>query len=251
MWSIRRVKEVGKARFKSNYWKCVFVASVLVGLVGGIGSITLSFPSDSSESIESIKSTFAMLAEDAYTMGFVVGVFLLGMFLGMMVGMAIGFVLDAFIFNPIYVGISRFTYRNLSENAKVREFAFAFDNSYKNIVHVMFIRELKQFAWGLLFIIPGIIKGYEYRMIPFLLTENPNMGMDEAFAESRRMMKGNKGKAFLMDLSFLGWDILGVLTLGILTVFYVEPYKAMANAALYDAIKYEKVILPQNSGRNA
>ena len=88
-------------------------------------------------------------------------------------------------------------------------------------------------------------------MIPFLLTENPNMGMDEAFAESRRMMKGNKSKAFLMDLSFLGWDILGILTLGILTVFYVEPYKAMANAALYDAIKYEKVILPQNFGRNA
>ena len=63
------------------------------------------------------------------------------------------------------------------------------------------------------------------------------MDKNEAFAKSKAMMKGNKWKAFVLDLSFLGWELLSLLTCGILSVFYVTPYVNATNAALYDALK--------------
>ena len=115
---------------------------------------------------------------------------------------------------------------------------FAFDHNYKNIVKVMFFRDLYTVLWTLLFIIPGIVKSYEYQMIPYLLAENPQMTKEQAFAESKRMMTGQKWRAFVLDLSFLGWKILSLFTLGILDIFYVQPYMDSAHAALYDALRY-------------
>lgn len=88
------------------------------------------------------------------------------------------------------------------------------------------------------FIIPGIVKSYEYQMIPYLLADNPQMTKEEAFAESKRMMQGQKWNAFVLDLSFIGWDILSGMTMGILGIFYVQPYKDGTHAALYEALRY-------------
>ena len=97
---------------------------------------------------------------------------------------------------------------------------------------------LAKISSSLLCIIPGIVKGYEYRMIPYLLADHPEMTKDEAFAASKEMMMGQKWNAFVLDLSFIGWDILSSMTFGILDIFYVMPYKMSTNAALYEAIKY-------------
>ncbi len=75
-------------------------------------------------------------------------------------------------------------------------------------------------------------------MIPYLLAENPDMTKEEAFAESKKLMTGNKWKAFVLDLSFIGWYILSLLTCGIVGVFYVAPYKFSTNAALYEKLRY-------------
>jgi uncharacterized membrane protein len=96
-------------------------------------------------------------------------------------------------------------------------------------------------------VIPGIVKAYEYRMIAYLMAENPNLGKEEAFAISKRMMYGNKWKAFVFDLSFIGWFILGALTGGIVAVFYVYPYYLQAAAMLYDAIKIDDQARYQNA----
>ena len=100
----------------------------------------------------------------------------------------------------------------------------------------MFFRGLYTFLWSLLFIIPGIIKAYEYRLIPYLLAENPNMDMQEAFERSRTMMDGNKYDAFILDISFIGWIILSEVTRGILGIFYVNPYIQLTNTELYVAL---------------
>ena len=89
----------------------------------------------------------------------------------------------------------------------------------------------------MLFLVPGIIKSYEYRMIPYILADNPTISYEEAFALSKKMMTGNKWDAFVLDLSFIGWRILGGLTCGILSLFYVNPYQYQTNAALYEALK--------------
>ena len=76
-------------------------------------------------------------------------------------------------------------------------------------------------------------------MIPYLLAENENMTKEEAFAESRRLMKGNKWRAFVLDLSFIPWLFLSAVTLGMVGVFYVTPYMYSTGAAFYQALKEE------------
>lgn len=144
-----------------------------------------------------------------------------------------------FVKNPLEVGGRKFFFENPKENARINLFGFGFKNNYGNIVKTMFLRGLYTFLWSLLFIIPGIIKAYEYKMIPYLLAENPEMDAQAAFDRSKQMMLGNKWKAFVLDLSFIGWHILSALTFGVLGVFYVGPYVYQTDAELYIALKGE------------
>ena len=150
---------------------------------------------------------------------------------------AIALLLDAFIFNPLELGCDRFFYKNLEEPAEVAEIAYGFDHGYNNVVRTMFARDIYTLLWTLLFIIPGIVKAYEYRMIPYILAENPDMDKAEVFARSKEMMNGQKWKTCILDLSFIGWNILSLLTIGLLGIFYVGPYKRATRAALYDTLK--------------
>ena len=72
-------------------------------------------------------------------------------------------------------------------------------------------------------------------MVPYILAENPSMDRREAFAISKRMMRGKKWATFVFDLSFLGWDILSSFTFGLLAFFFVIPYKYAADAEVYTA----------------
>ena len=128
----------------------------------------------------------------------------------------------------------------MNGNANVKEVAFAYDNNYKNVAKTLFFRDLYITLWTLLFIIPGIVKSYEYRMMPYLLAENPAMPKEQAFAISKQMMDGQKWDVFVLDLSFLGWNILSIFTMGILSIFYVTPYINMTNAALYESLCYQR-----------
>ena len=174
--------------------------------------------------------------EQKQTTARIAGIVLLFTLLGLVIFAAI-LVLDAFIFNPLELGGNRFFYKNLDEDADVSEIAYGFDHGYGNIVRIMFRRDIYVCLWSLLLIIPGIVKSYEYRMIPYLLAENPEMSREDAFATSKAMMDGQKWKAFVLDLSFIGWEILSLLTIGLLGVFYVGPYKHSTRAALYEALK--------------
>ena len=145
-------------------------------------------------------------------------------------------VLSIFVFQPLEVGCRRWYLKNRTEKPQLEELIHVFGNGYANVVKIMFFRGLYTFLWSLLFIIPGIIKAYEYRLIPYLLAENPNMDMQEAFERSRTMMDGNKYDAFILDISFIGWIILSEVTRGILGIFYVNPYIQLTNTELYVAL---------------
>lgn len=82
--------------------------------------------------------------------------------------------------------------------------------------------------WSLLFIIPGIIMSYAYEMVPVILLNKPETKVMDAFRESKKMMKGHKWKLFVLELSFLGWDILNIFTMGLLGVLWLNPYKKLA-----------------------
>lgn len=108
--------------------------------------------------------------------------------------------------------------------------------NWSNVAVIMFFKSFYNFLWYLT-IIGGIIKTYEYRMIPYLLAENPDMNKKEAFARSKQMMKGNKWKTFILDLSFILWEILSTITFGLLDILYVNPYKIATSVELYKTLK--------------
>ena len=95
--------------------------------------------------------------------------------------------------------------------------------------------------WTLLFIIPGIIASYSYAMAPYLMAENPDMGIMEAIRRSKEIMQGNKWRLFCLHFSFIGWAFLCLFTCGIGYLF-LSPYQMLAEAAFYREITGKNVI---------
>lgn len=94
---------------------------------------------------------------------------------------------------------------------------------------------LYTFLWTLLFIIPGIIAVYKYAMAPFILAENPKLKPSQAIDASKRMMEGRKMELFCLYLSFIGWILLCILTLGIGSL-WLDPYMNVSTAVFYRQI---------------
>ena len=92
------------------------------------------------------------------------------------------------------------------------------------------------FLWSLLLIVPGIIKALGYSMMFYIMHDNPEIKPLEAIKKSQIMMKGYKGKYFLLSLSFIGWFLLGVLTLGI-GYLWLYPYMSLSFANFYENLK--------------
>ena len=92
------------------------------------------------------------------------------------------------------------------------------------------------FLWSLLFIIPGIVKGYSYSMALYVLADNKGKSARECIAESKAMMEGHKMELFVLDLSFIGWYLLCCLTCGLASL-YVVPLLNATHANVYETIK--------------
>ena len=120
---------------------------------------------------------------------------------------------------------------NLVPNA----FHIAFSN-YWHKVWAMLWAYILTVLWSLLFIIPGIIKSFSYAMTPFIIEEYPELTATEAIHRSRMMMRGHKFDLFWLLLSFIGWGILNIFTLGIGTLWLV-PYMETSMAAFYGEVK--------------
>ena len=149
----------------------------------------------------------------------------------------IGILFHFFVGNVLEVGGRDFYIENLYSVPGPGKLLSVFrSGNYGNIVKTMFLRDLYLVLWTLLFIIPGVVKSYEYKMIPYLLAEYPDMSTKEVFAKSREMMNGQKMDTFILDLSFIPWSVLSAITAGIAGLFYVSPYKDATYAELYDTL---------------
>lgn len=112
------------------------------------------------------------------------------------------------------------------------EDAFSGFRNFVNALGLFFWQQLWVFLWSLLLIIPGIIKAYSYSMCFYVLADHPDIGICEALNKSKRITKGYKMDLFILSLSFLGWGILSVLTLGI-GFFWLIPYMEVTLANVY------------------
>ena len=274
MWTRKSIKQKGKKCFYWNYWKAVLVALILSIIVGatsgaasggssGIGNSfsgllyknntesdsqvveydddTIPFDVDLDVDLDGDGNSTHITKDDDEFTAIAVGAIVVAVIVGLFVFeiiMAISLALRYLLFAPFEYGCRKFFRKNLDEPAKLSNLVYVFDSNYKNIVKTAFMKDLFIWLWSLLFVIPGIIKTYEYRLVPYIISEDPAMNYKDALAESKKLMKGNKWKAFVLDLSFIGWDILSALTLGLLEIFFVAPYKASTDAALYETLKY-------------
>ena len=101
-----------------------------------------------------------------------------------------------------------------------------------HVAWVLFVRRFFQFLWWLT-IVGGFIKTYSYAMVPYIIAENPSMSAKEAILLSRQMMDGYKWKTFVMDLTLIGWFLLGLLTLGLSDLFFYNMYSTGIYTELY------------------
>ena len=227
MWNRQEVKSRGKVNFKKNYWKSVLVAFI-AGLFTASATVATRNTASGDEASEAIQS----IMEDPNAF----------MYLMIIVGaLSTAFLVlklvDIFLFKPLQVGCSRLFVVNQHVNAEVGEVAHAFRNNYLATVLALFLRDLLIGLATCLFIIPGIILSYSYRLVPYILADEPSINATDALKKSRAMMNGHKWATFVYDLSFIGWFIVAAITLNIAGLLYVNPYKQNADAALFESIK--------------
>ena len=220
MWNRAELKMRGNMAFKKNYVSAVVVA-LLMGIFG-----TVSGESSARRVSEN---------SDIYSGN----LFNVGMITGLLAGIAtvvilIVLVAKVFVGNLLKMGGYRFFILNQTAQPGIGTLLDGFRSGhYVNIVLTMFLRDLFTALWSLLLVVPGIVKHYEYLMVPYIIAENPAMDYKEAFQISKQMMDGEKMEAFIMDLSFLGWYLLSAVTCGLLAIFYVNPYVQTSFAEMY------------------
>lgn len=106
-----------------------------------------------------------------------------------------------------------------------------FEN-FLNAFVLHFLTGLYVFLWSLLLVIPGIVAGYSYSMVPFLMLDHPEWTPSDCLEQSKNLMYGHKAELFTLELTFIGWALLSALTLGIGNLF-LEPYIHTSRAAFY------------------
>ncbi|MFO7815183.1 MAG: DUF975 family protein [Halanaerobiales bacterium] len=214
MWKRSQLKREAKSILKGNYWSA-FLVSLIVLITGGSHNRS-EFGSGAGSS-----GGGSFVNIDAEIIFFVGGLILVLILLRIF----IGYILE--------VGGRKYFIELSQGESNLGLLGYVFqEKSYFNVFITMLLRSVYILLWSLLLIIPGIIKYYAYRMVPYILADNPNLGHKRALQLSQQMTQGEKWDIFILDLSFLGWYILGAMVLGI-GVFFVQPYYDSTNAELY------------------
>jgi len=142
-----------------------------------------------------------------------------------------------FLGNIVTVGLNGWLLRFWrGENLSFKEL-FACFRIYKPSLKTMLVRDIYLILWNLLPVV-GIIKSYAYAMVPYIIYENPNLTPNQAVALSEKLTRGYKWKLFVMELSFFWWDMLSAVTFGIVGLLYVNPYKCLSFAGVYEQLKW-------------
>lgn len=172
--------------------------------------------------------------------------FVISLLIGLIVGAVsaipfAGAIATGFILSPAFGLSVTYIYLRLSDGIKpeVADMFYGFKDLWCAF-KVQFLTGLFTFLWSLLFVIPGIIKALSYSMSTYILAENPGMPALEAIERSKKMMDGHKADLFVLGLSFIGWALLGSITLGIAYIWII-PYVSTTYVNFYNQIKGEGI----------
>lgn len=253
MWSRGELKQKAKDVLRGSYWKALLVSVVISVAAGGSGGGNSS--SISKADYKGMKNWYfegggwrGRMAGfrgnvDFYNRGDmnilpVVGIVAGIIFLIIMI-VTIG--MRIFLGYNLEVGGRRYFIQASQGDVNMGYLGHGFKKEwYLDIIKGMIWKDLINFLWYLLLIIPGIVKSYAYSMVPYILADNPNIGYKRALELSKQMTDGEKWDMWVLDLSFMGWYLLGVLALGI-GVFFVLPYDNTTHGELYLALRQKAI----------
>ena len=136
---------------------------------------------------------------------------------------------------PLTVGMAHYFLHLADRNNPQINDLFAHFKNFGNTFVLYLLTTIFTALWSLLFIIPGIIAAISYAMAPYILAEHPEIKASDAIKMSKDMMKGHKGEYFVLQLSFIGWYLLCILTLGIGFIF-LSPYVSAATAEFFNEV---------------
>ncbi len=218
MFSRIELKTNAKFAFIRNYWSYVAVAFLMsLFVTGGL-----------------VSSSYVDYDEDLYELSSGAGVPMSSLIIGIVIVVVIMVLFWILVTTVLEVGGDRFFILNRTERAPISTFFSIFRcGHYGHVAGIIALRDIYLILWTLLLIVPGIVKSYEYLMVPYILAENPGMDRKEVFAISKRMMEGEKWDAFVLSLSFFGWELLSGFTCGLVGIFWVNPYENATFAELY------------------
>ena len=234
MWDHTIFKTRAKAIMKEHYWP-VFFACLIATLLGATGSNGNNF------NVEFNSNSGLGMNLGVGPLNQSIPLSLIGAALSIMIifmalaAFACATLLNSFVFNILRVGFCRYLVltQRYGRPAEIGEIFWGFGcGHYLNLVKTMFFRDLYVFLWSLALVIPGIIKNFAYTCVPYLLAEHPDMDYREVLALSTTMTDGYKVDIWILGLSFIGWELLGVLLLGIGS-FFVTPYVQLTYGEMY------------------
>ena len=234
MWSRGVLKSHAKEALRSYYWPGVLVCFI-AGILGGTAfnsGVQAQTQISRGNTSAPVGMDVPSLTPDITDTNMLLALLIMLTVLAVSVVLTL---LTIFVGNIIQVGKLNYFLesRYQGQSAGIGRLFFGFSGGhYVNVMKCMFFRDLFTFLWSLLFIIPGIYKHYEYYMVPYLLSEYPDMDRREAFQRSKEMMDGNKFDTWVLELSFIGWLLLGMLLCGI-GVLFVNPYYEATFVELY------------------
>ncbi len=251
-WDRPMLKSYAKYSLKNFYWKAV-IASLLVTLLSGVFSAANSGVEIEQEISNNVMQNPAFTINDipinlkdfifpqSSADAAIFGIVGLSILLVALFAIALGSLYSIFVVNQLTVGHKRFYLDSRFAPTDIGRVFSGFSGNYGNVTKTMFLRGLYTFGWSLLFLIPGIIKGYEYAMIPYILAENPNISTQRTFELSKEMMRGRKWDLFMVDLSFIGWKLLA--SIAIVGHVLLNPYLEATYAEIYLWLRYDALHL--------
>lgn len=243
-WTRKELKDRAKQVLRTSYWKAFLVSLLLAVLGGGASSCSYNSGGGSSVSFPSLNGSWEEMTSSPVFIAVMVGAVIL-----FIVIILASIAFHIFVAAPFEVSGMQYFKQAAHDDVNMNYLVYSFQKGrYLAIVKGMLWKNVLTFLWFLLLIIPGIVKSYAYSMVPFILADNPGIGTKRAVELSNQMMIGNKWKMFVLDLSFLGWYILGTLALGI-GILFVLPYDHSTKAELYKVLRLQALYDGKSSSK--
>ena len=228
-------------------WKVAVLAGLVFGLLCGggsaffnvdLGTSSNSYNAGTGAGSSPVQTLFQSFGPEA---------------LNVVIGVTVVVILVALCFSvafAIFTGIINTGYAKFNldivENQPYPRVGTLFEyfTYWKTIAGATLLSTLRIFLWSLLFVIPGIIATYDYAMVSYIQADNPLLPAREALAQSKKMMYGHRWRLFCLQISFIGWEFLCILTLGI-GFLWLTPYQSASIAAFYQDISRPKPLIEE------